>query len=52
MLLDDEAMLTTDEQGIEEIQQHLSEVNEICKGLGAVIHDQGVPAGIPFKLRV
>ncbi|KAF3795354.1 Syntaxin [Nymphaea thermarum] len=45
VLPDNEAMLTTEKEGIEEIRQQLGEVNEIYEDLGVVVHDQGVTTG-------
>lgn len=40
-----EALIEEREQGIQEIQQQISEVNEIFKDLAVLVHDQGTMIG-------
>ena len=40
-----EAIIDEREQGIQEIQQQIGEVNEIFKDLAVLVHDQGVMIG-------
>lgn len=40
-----EAIIEEREQGIKEIQQQISEVNEIFKDLAVLVHEQGVVIG-------
>lgn len=43
-----EAIIDEREQGIQEIQQQIGEVNEIFKDLAVLVHDQGVMIGRPY----
>jgi syntaxin 7 len=43
-----EAVIEEREQGIQEIQQQIGEVNEIFKDLAVLVHDQGAVIGIAF----
>lgn len=45
-----EAIIEEREQGIQEIQQQISEVNEIFKDLAVLVHDQGAMIGKPCVL--
>lgn len=50
MLLDNEivfneAIIEEREQGIQEIQQQIGEVNEIFKDLAVLVHEQGTMIG-------
>lgn len=40
-----EAIIEEREQGIQEIQQQIGEVNEIFKDLAVLVHDQGAVIG-------
>lgn len=40
-----EAIIEEREQGIQEIQQQIGEVNEIFKDLAVLVHDQGIMIG-------
>lgn len=40
-----EAIIEEREQGIQEIQQQIGEVNEIFKDLAVLVHDQGTMIG-------
>lgn len=40
-----EAIIEEREQGIKEIQQQISEVNEIFKDLAVLVHEQGIMIG-------
>ena len=40
-----EAIIEEREQGIQEIQQQIGQVNEIFKDLALLVHDQGVVIG-------
>ena len=40
-----EAIIEEREQGIQEIQQQIGEVNEIFKDLAVLVHDQGAIIG-------
>lgn len=42
-----EAIIEEREQGIQEIQQQIGEVNEIFKDLAMLVHDQGAMIGNP-----
>lgn len=46
-----EAIIEEREQGIQETQQQISEVNEIFKDLAVLVHDQGAMIG-KFSLLV
>lgn len=41
----DEAIIEEREQGIQEIQQQIGEVNEIFKDLAVLVHEQGTMIG-------
>lgn len=41
-----EAIIEEREQGIQEIQQQIGEVNEIFKDLAVLVHEQGVMIGM------
>lgn len=43
-----EAIIEEREQGIQEIQQQIDQVNEIFKDLAVLVHDQGVVIGNKF----
>ena len=45
-----EAVIDEREQGIQEIQQQIGEVNEIFKDLAVLVHEQGVVIGKNLKL--
>lgn len=45
-----EAVIDEREQGIQEIQQQIGEVNEIFKDLAVLVHEQGVVIGKSLKL--
>ncbi|KAF3779394.1 Syntaxin [Nymphaea thermarum] len=45
-----EAIIEEREQGIQEIQQQIGEVNEIFKDLAVLVHEQGALIGIRFSL--
>lgn len=45
-----EAIIEEREQGIQEIQQQIGEVNEIFKDLAVLVHEQGVMIGKSFLL--
>ena len=41
-----EAIIEERDQGIQEIQHQITEVNEIFKGLAVLVHDQGAMIGM------
>jgi syntaxin 7 len=41
-----EAVIEERDQGIKEIQDQISEVNEIFKDLAVLVHDQGAMIGV------
>ena len=44
-----EAIIEERDQGIQEIQHQITEVNEIFKDLAVLVHDQGAMIGVwPF----
>jgi hypothetical protein len=45
-----EAIIEEREQGIQEIQQQIGEVNEIFKDLAVLVHEQGTMIGNLFLL--
>ena len=45
-----EAIIEEREQGIQEIQQQIGEVNEIFKDLAVLVHEQGTIIGEEFHL--
>lgn len=45
-----EAIIEEREQGIQEIQQQIGEVNEIFKDLAVLVHEQGTMIGKTFLL--
>lgn len=45
-----EAIIEEREQGIQEIQQQIGEVNEIFKDLAVLVHEQGAMIGKSFLL--
>lgn len=49
-ILLNEAIIEEREQGIEEIQHQITEVNEIFKDLAVLIHGQGEMIGTPSVL--
>lgn len=47
-----EAIIEEREQGIQEIQHQIGEVNEIFKDLAVLVHEQGVMIGNSFDCLV